>query len=402
MTDSYRFAFDPPTLRHGEGTTAALGEELATINCSRAIIVTGSTVGTVDAVIEPVTEGLGDALVTLFDGSTPAKTLGTAAAVARLVQRHNADALVAVGGGSSLDVAKVAGALLGHQESVDNAVDSILKRGTMPAPAHPEQVPALVAVPTTLPGADLSQVAGVTLTTASSAKDRSDAPGGGVSHPALYPEVVVYDPKLVATTPADVLARSAMNGFDKGIELLYSRHRTPITDGTAVRGLELLQESLPAIRSPKTDIDAYATMLQGIAAVQYGVSTPDTYRASVIHAFGHALSRQYGIQQGVAHAIAAPHVLSYLFEHVDGRRDLLADALVDGSPSDLAATVVDAVVEVRDSLELPAQLRTVDGASRDHFPALAVAVLDDSFMAGAPPALAPTQPAIERVFEAMW
>ena len=106
-------------------------------------------------------------------------------------------------------------------------------------------------------------------------------------------------------------------------------------------------------------------MLRGIAAAQYGLSTPNAYCASVIHSFGHAIARNYSVQQGVAHAIAA-------------------------------------VAEVRDALDLPSNRRSVEGAERDHFPDLARAVVDDPFMDARPRDLDPSASKIEAVFERMW
>jgi alcohol dehydrogenase len=220
------------------------------------------------------------------------------------------------------------------------------------------------------------------------------------------PTAVFHDTELFATTPDHILARSAMNGFDKGIETLYSRNQTPVTDATAMRGLRLLQSGLPALTDDSTGEDELPKVLRGIALIQYGLSTPRAYRVSVIHAFGHALARRYPIQQGVAHAIAAPHVLRYLFANVDGRRDLLAEAL--GVESDTATqkekaeAVVDAVASTRDALELPAQLRSVTEAERSHFPELAQAVVEDAFMPNAPRELDPDPTTIEMVFEDMW
>ncbi|WP_380681707.1 iron-containing alcohol dehydrogenase [Salinigranum sp. GCM10025319] len=262
----------------------------------------------------------------------------------------------------------------------------------------------IIAVPTTLPGAELSQVAGVKLSLNPGRESRSEIASGGVSDARLMPTAVLYDVELVATTPDPILARSAMNGFDKGIEMLYTRHHNPLTDGTATRGVRLLTEHLPSITAESTSDADLSGILRGIAAVQYGISTPNGHRASVIHSFGHAIARNYPVQQGVAHAIAAPHALRYLFEQVDGRRDLLAEALgVEGEDDEeTAAAIVAAVTEVRDALGLPSKLRSVEGAERDHVPDLARAVVEDPFMEAGPRDLDPEASDIEPVFERMW
>lgn len=401
---SFTFEYDPPTIHHGAGVVDSIESELHGHDLSRALVVTGSTVGSTAAVMDPVREGVGDSLVGVFDDVSSGKYLRTAYEGATRVRESNADAVVGVGGGASLDVAKLVAALAAHERPLDAVVEEILESGTMLVPDG--ELPAVVAVPTTLPGADISQIAGVKLSVDPETTPRSQIPNGGVSDPRLLPAAVFHDVDLLATTPEGVLANSAMNGYNKGIEMLYARHRTPVTDATAMRGLRLLQSSLPAVRDEETSNADYSRMLQGVALTQYGISTPDAYRASVIHAFGHALSRNLDVQQGVAHGIATPHVLRYIFENVDGRRRLLAEALdvLDaGSTADeTAEAVVSAVTGLRDALELPDRLRVVDGARREQFADLARAVLDDPFMAAAPPGLEPDQSAVEAVFDAMW
>lgn len=400
MDDRYSLEYRPATIRHGSGVVAALEDELDRRGRSRALVVTGSTVGSTPAVIDPVTAGIGGHLTGVFDEVGAGKRLGSACVAAEQVQAWNVDALVSLGGGSSLDAAKIVSVLAAHDDA-RAAAERMAEQKRITVPNGP--LTDIFAVPTTLPGADLSQGAGVTLSMDTGDVPASERPSGGVSDPRLMPEAVFHDPALLAETPTDVLSRSAMNGFDKGVEMLYAREHTPITDGTAIRGLRLLQGRLPELPDAPSE-SALSAALKGIAATQYGVSTPRTYRASIIHSFGHALSQNYPIQQGVAHAIAAPHVLTYLFERVDGRRDLLAEAFdVDAEgPEAAAEAVVDAVADVRDGLELPAQLRNVEDAEKTDFPQLAQAVIEDSFMAAAPAGLDADQAGIESVFEAMW
>lgn len=403
--DTYTFDYRPPTIHHGAGIVADLESTLERRDCARSLVVTDSSLASVQAVMDPVRDGLDGRLVDVFEGVTPDKYLKSAHAGAKMVHEEDVDALVPVGGGSSLDTAKVISVLAGHDRPLDEVTNEILAAGEMRLPPEEASLVDIFAVPTTLPGADMSQVAGVKLSMTPESTPTSEIPSGGVDDRRLMPSAVFHDAELFATTPDSILARSAMNGFDKGVEMLYSRNRTPITDATATRGLRLLRSGLPSIRRD-TSREELSRVLEGIALVQYGLSTPSAYRVSVIHAFGHALSRRYPIQQGVAHAIAAPHVLRYLFERVEGRRDLLAEALgvlEEGTTADeTAEAVVAAVADTRDALELPSRLGTVDAAEMDHFSDLARAVVEDSFMSNAPSDLDPDAAEIEPVFEEMW
>jgi alcohol dehydrogenase class IV len=118
---------------------------------------------------------------------------------------------------------------------------------------------ATLAVPTTLAGADLSVVAGVTLTLDDPAS-AGDARSGGVADPRLMPAALVCDP------------------------------------------------------------DQLSNAVAGVVLAQYGVSTPGAFKLGVIHAFGHGFSRDFDFHQGVAHGAVTLAVLEALFAQVDGRR----------------------------------------------------------------------------------
>ncbi len=401
---STRFAYRPGVLRIAPGCVTHLEAELSAETLERALIVCGRTVGSTPAVIEPVTAGLGDRLAGIFAETTPQKRLSTAVDGAAALAEAEADVLVSLGGGSSLDTAKLISVLAASDRSPAALRAELEATGTISVPDGP--LTPIVAVPTTLAGADLSQGAGVGASPEHGYVQKSVT--GGVSDPKLLPAAVFADASLVATTPPQILAGSAMNGFDKGLETLYSRRRTPVTDGTASRGLELLQQGLLGLSHDWEDPNAIEQAVEGAILVQYGISRPDGTTLSLVHAFGHGLRHHAGIQQGVAHAVVVPHVLEYLFEQVDGRRTLIANAL--GVPSEgrsagaVATGVVGAVTEVRDALELPTQLRSLsaEGLEPDAFEAVAETILADRFMRNGPDGLEVTQEEIVGVLEAAW
>ncbi|RDI69898.1 iron-containing alcohol dehydrogenase family protein [Halopelagius longus] len=401
----FEFEYSPGKIVCGEGCVAGLGDELTRRNLSRAMVVSGSTVGSTPGVMDPVRDGLGDALVELFDETTPEKYLKTAVEGARVARVHDVDVLVAVGGGSSLDTAKTMSALLSHDAPPAETAEAAIEEGTVPVAPDGDPAP-VAAVPTTLAGADLSVIAGVKLTLDPGEAPDREIPNGSVSDSRLMPAALFYDPDLYRTTPASVLAPSAMNGFNKGVEMLYSPYATPVTDGTAVRGLRLLQSGLGTLRDDPMDDERLLETLSGVVNVQYGISTPGRYKASIVHAFGHGFSHDYDAHQGTVHGIVTPHVLRYVFDEADARRDLLAEAFDvrtdDKSDEEVAGAVVDAVVGVRDDLELPTRLREMDGLERDHLPSVAEEIRGDGLMDAAPEGVDPTVAEITEILEAAW
>ncbi|MFB6152720.1 MAG: iron-containing alcohol dehydrogenase family protein, partial [Halodesulfurarchaeum sp.] len=382
----FRFAYDTPAIRFGTGSIAQLSRELERLGIDRVLVVCGRSVGSNETVMEGIEAGLGDRLAGVFDRTTPQKRFATAIEGADALQDAGADGLIGLGGGSSLDLTKAVSVVAAADRPPAALGAEFEDTGTLQIPAG--SLPPIVAVPTTLAGADLSNVAGLNASPESGPVE-SDV-SGGLSDRRLMPRGVLYDPDLFASTPRPVLAASAMNGFDKGIETLYAKNATPITDATAVRGLTRLADSLPGLGTDSVTAQKLEPVVEGIVLVQFGISRPGETTLSIIHAFGHGLTDGYGVQQGAAHAVIAPHALRYLFDRVDGRRDLLAAALGVGEASDPAAAVVDRVTALRDALGLPARLRDVEGPDPAAFRDVARVTLEDAFMDNAPPGLDPS------------
>ncbi|MBP1923196.1 alcohol dehydrogenase [Halorubrum alkaliphilum] len=372
-----RFEYRAPTIRHG--SVEELGRELANHGYERALVITGKTVGSRPAVLDPVREGLSDRLVGVVDRTTPEKRLETVLSAAERAEERDADVLVGLGGASSLDVTRVTAAVAASESSPAELRTSFERTGTLPVPEAP--LPS-VAVPTTLAGGSLSMLGGVSARRTTSG---TELVGGGVGDPRLMPVLALYDPELVGTTPREILAGSAMNGFNKGVETLYSSHRTPVTDATASRGLRLLIDGLPTLSEDPEHWDL-ETMLRGVSLVQYGTTRPTGTTFSLLHALGHSLRVHAGVQLGVAHAVVTPPALERLFDDADGRRELLADAMtVDTDERGPAEGVVSAVASLRETLGLPERLRNVEGVSESMLETVARTAAEDFLRSNDPP-----------------
>lgn len=389
----FRFDYHPGTIRFGAGTVDTLAEELTTQGIDSALVCCGESVGATPEVRDPVEAGLGDRHAGTFAGTSARKTLSEAAAARDHFRETDADAFLALGGGSALDVAKAAAVLTASEQSLSDAARALADTGTIPIPDG--DLPPLFAVPTTLAGADLSQMAGITAGPESGALDERVA--GGLSDRRLMPTGLWYDPELFVHTPAGILAASAMNGFDKAVETTYAANATAVTDATAIHALRLCRESLPELGGGTDDIDVLSDAVAGIMLAQYGISNGGESTLSLIHAFGHGLTAVSSVQQGAAHGAVAPHALSYLFSAVDGRRDLLAEGL----GVDSADGAVEAVAEIRDGLGLPSRLAdtAVEESALDR---AAEITYEDGLMANAPPGLDATETELRDVLEAAW
>lgn len=382
---------------YGRGCVDDLGEYLAERDLSDALIVCGSNVGANDDLMDPIRTGLGDRLTATYDGTTPAKQVESAFGVRDRIAETDADVVVGIGGGSSLDVARIATVFAGDDRSLSELRSEAEEDGEIAPPTASADQPDVIVIPTTFAGADISDGGSVTVLTAEESPTGQPVTSGGSA--SLIADFA--DPSLFETTPTAALAGSAMNGFNKGIETPYSRHANPVSDATAMHGVRLLSDSLPAVASADSahDPEVMDRAVVGILLVQLD------RKLSIVHSFGHAFARRYDVQQGNVHAVVAPAVLRYVFEQVEGSRDLLADALdidTSGDADAVASAVVEQVAGVRDAVDVPTRAAELPGTDREDIPALAEFVLDDWLMPNTPEGLNPTQAGLEEVLRDLW
>jgi len=391
LPGQFDFEYAGSTLRFGCGSIERLGPVLDERALSRALVVCGSHVGANRALMDPLEQSLGDRHAGTFDETTPAKLAETVYDGITAVHEVGADVIVGVGGGSSLDTARQMSALDDDNRSLADFRAELEADGRVVPPDPVDPLP-VVLVPTTLVGADISKRGSVEIASAAVSSTGHPVRTSGT----ITPFDVFYDPDLFATTPHGAMAGSAMNGFNKGIETLYAADATPVTDATAMHGLGLFADGLQRLGRP----GGLEHAIVGSILVQFERQT------SILHAFGHGFSRRYDLQQGIAHAVVTPEVLRYVFERVDGRRDLIARALgldTTGLSSDeVAAAVVSEVTDLRDGLGLPSQLRELDVTDRGDLPAIAEFVVEDPPMNRAPTGLDATADEIEAVLRRMW
>lgn len=400
----FHLDYRPAAIHYGRGSVDDLGTILDDEGCQRAMIFCGKNTGASTSLMDPIREALGDRLVDIYTGSTPAKHIDAVYEAAERIAAQSIDILIPVGGGATLDMARGIRVLAAHEASLATLRNRINRGESIELP---NELLPIVGIPTTLAGSGLSIVGGARQAAEYQGTPDPDAAsslaGYTVIDPRLMPTALVYDPALFETTPTNVLAASAMNGFDKAIEILYTRNATPITDGTGIQALRHFHAGLPALHPDKTGID---DAVLGLILGQYGMAQEHAYRAAIIHAFGHGFSLYYDIAQGDIHAIVAPRVLEYVFSQVDGRRRLIAEGLgietADRSDDGIADDIVAIVRDIRDALDRPTRLRTIPELDRNDLTLIAEKIEGDLFMENNPPGLDPATNDIEAILEDLW
>lgn len=278
----------PMRLRFGAPAAEAVASELAALSLNRAVVL-GSP-GHADEA-EAFATAIGPRVVAtlaLARMHTPVDVTLTALAQ---VQALQADALIAFGGGSVTGLGK-----------------ALALRTDLPQ----------IAVPTTYAGSEVTAILGQT------EAGRKTT----LTDPRVQPEVIVYDPRLITSLPADITVTSALNALAHAAEALYAAERNPLTTTLALQGIAALVEALPRILADLTDLSArsasqYGAFLCGLVLGQVGMS--------LHHKLCHTLGGSFDLPHAETHAVILPHAVAYNEAAVPDLLAPLARAL--GSPS---------------------------------------------------------------------
>jgi len=326
----------------GPGAALELESLCVPLGIRRPLLVTDPGLVAI-GLVSPLQQALETAglEVVLFDQVREDPPESVVEAAAGLAREQDADAVIGVGGGSSMDVAKIVAALLdGRQPLADMYGVEQVRGGRLP----------LILVPTTAgTGSEVTPVA--VLTTGETTK-------AGVSSPVLLPDVAVLDPDLTLGLPPAVTAMTGVDAMVHAIEAYTSRHKkNPISDNLARSALSLLARNIRTAVHDGGNREARAAMLLG--AMQAGQAFANAPVAAV-HALAYPLGGHYHIPHGLSNSLVLPSVLDFNASVASHLYAELAE-LVVGSPlagSDEAKTraLIDALRELITDVELPATL----------------------------------------------
>lgn len=324
----------------GANAADGLGAELERLGASRAVIVTGRTLGA-SPLLARLTRPLGDRCVLVFREARQHVPAGSVADLVRAIEQSGADCLISFGGGSPIDTVKA-------------AIHTLMSAGGSRGTAAVDGL-AHVALPTTLSAGEFTAVAGVT--------DEHTRVKHAISDPRLAPRTVILDPTLTLETPAWLWMATGVRAFDHAVETLYSTHSHPVSDALASRGLSMLVEHLPPSTGGaaerqiehRTQCQLAAWMcVFGIANAGLGLS----------HALGHQIGPRWDVPHGVTSCITLPHAMRAVAARAPERFRWIAEGLglaFDGAnPEPGALACADRTAAFIAALGLPGRLRDVN------------------------------------------
>jgi len=345
----------------GAEATRDLCESIAQAGHRRVLVVTDAGLVRI-GLVERVTGALTAAGVrwSVYSGVEPDPTFAQVEAGLEQLRREQCDAVLAFGGGSAMDAAKVIAAGATADRPIEK-LEGMLKLRRAPLP--------LYAIPTTAgTGSEVTLAAVVSDTESHTKKFFVD--------PKLLPRMAALDPTLMTGLPPAITAATGMDALTHAVESWLSRASTPQTEAWARAAIRLIFENLPTACREGSDLGARRAM--AMASYYAGLAFTRT-SVGYVHAIAHSLGARYGTPHGLANAIALPHVLEFSKEAASDRLARMAEVvgLAGRDDAEKAEAFIAAVRKLEVTVGIPSTLEALAPAD---IPAIARQALAEAHM----------------------
>ena len=344
----------------GAGSSAQLGRHIAALAPRKVLIVTDKPLRDL-GVADKAAASLLEAGVECawFDGVLPDPTFEQVDAGLEVLKRENCDVLLAIGGGSAMDCAKVISACATSDESPKNWVGmGKVKHDLLP----------LFAIPTTA-GTGSEATSGAVI------KDSETKAKYVLSGAGMLPQAAALDASLMQGLPPHITAATGMDALTHAIEAYIGvwERGSRLEDGRIA--VKLVFEHL--VSAYENGGDAQAREGMAVAAY-YGGMAINQVNVGSVHAIAHQIGGKYGIPHGLANALILPHVLEFCREEAQARLAELAVVIGAGEESEpesqLAHKFIAAVRELRTNVGIPDRSELI---RREDHQALAAAAIEE-------------------------
>lgn len=356
----------PTAIRFGAGRISEIAEACTAAGISKPLLVTDRGLATMEITAKTLdtleAAGMGRGMFAEVD---PNPTDKNAEAGIIAYRDGGYDGVIAFGGGSGLDLAKVIALMSGQTRPLWDFEDV----GDWWTRADPAGIAPIVAVPTT--AGTGSEVGRASIITNSATQEKKI-----IFHPKMLPTVVICDPELTVGMPQFLTAGTGLDAFAHCVEAFSSPHYHPMSQGIALEGMRLVKEYLPRAYADGTDIEARAQMMSaaamGATAFQKGLGA--------IHAISHPIGAVHHTHHGTTNAVCMPAVLQFNRAAIADRFERAASYLNIEGGFDGFCAYVDAL---NASMNIPKGLIEL-GVSDPDIDALVASALKDPSCGGNP------------------
>lgn len=345
----------PQTVEFGVGALAKLPSILDKLGSEQVFLVSDrmlESIGVVGKVTSIVERAGIDC--TCFLEVEPNPTVTIVEAAAEAYAASGATSIIALGGGSPMDVAKAVGVLATFGGNITDYEG---------ANKVPDRILPLIAIPTTA-GTGSEATASAVIT------DVERNYKFSVVSYNILPAYALLDPELIMTAPAGVAASCGVDAFIHAMEAYVSRNASPFTDAVAEKAMQLIGANIRRFVACRQDAEAASAMMVGsnLAGIAFAWA-----RLGNIHAMSHPVSAYFHVAHGVANAVLMPTVVEYNALADNGRYRVIFDAIRgcnDPIERFEPSMLVDELRRLNADLGLPASLSEV-GVTEDTFEAMA-------------------------------
>ena len=274
-------------------------------------------------------------------------------------KKNSCDSVVAIGGGSALDVGKAIAFMSGQSRPIWDFEDI----GDYWKRADEKNISPIIAIPTTAGTGSETGRASAIINSKTGIKKI-------IFHPKFLPSIVILDPVLTKELSPRLTGATGMDALAHNLEAFCAPGFHPMADGIAIEGMKLIKKSLLKAVKNGSDLDARSDLL---AAASMG-STAFQKGLGAIHSLSHPLNAQFNLHHGLSNAIFMPYVLSFNKENIEERIISIWDYLNLNKSFD---AFLEWILELRKELNIPHKISDVIETNKMNLNDLAKMALDD-------------------------
>ncbi len=381
--------FRTPSALFGMDTINQAAPEAKRLGAGRVLLVTGPAVqkaGVLDKALSYLKDYSIEAEVNVQDRDTPEPATEIVEDTARIAKEGKFDVIIGIGGGSILDVAKMAAALMTNPGKTKDyfGKEKVSKRGK----------PTIIIPTTAGTGAEMTKHA-IFL-------DREVNVKKAVASSNLLPDVAIIDPLLTVSCPPHVTASAGLDAFLHAAEPFVSKNANYVTDTIAMEAIPLLTRWLGPAYADGANLEARYYMALGSMMSGMVLNNSGT---SLVHALSYPIGGEYHSPHGVTLSALLPACFEYILVARQEKMARLSKAMgerVEGlSERQAAALAPEAIRHLLKSVGLPICLRELDVKDKSNFPTWAVEAHKEQRLLSRSPRVLSVED-IQEIYEMAW
>ena len=357
----------PTTVWVGENRINDLREACKNLNITKPLLVTDKDLINLPFIKNIISENLKKfinlSIFSNFTGNPVGENVDEGVSE---FKKNSCDGIIAIGGGSALDVGKAIAFMSGQTRPIWDFEDV----GDYWKRANEENISPIIAIPTTAgTGSETGR--------ASAIINRKSGIKKIIFHPKILPSIVILDPSLTIDLSPRLTAATGMDALAHNLEAFCAPNFHPMAEGIALEGMKLIKSSLLVAFKDGKNLEARQNLL---AASSMG-STAFQKGLGAIHSLSHPVNAQYNIHHGLSNAIFMPYVLTFNKNSIEKKIISICDYLGLDKKFD---SFLEWILDLRKELGIPHKLSDVMDCSKINLDELSLMAYEDPSTSGNP------------------